>query len=103
MGIHRKNKQVANPDPGYCFFDTQVYEGEFWGEDFVFCRRAREAGIEIWVDPLIQFDHAGTLGMLIQALSQDPNKQVPVMTNGGLTQNRALSQNGILMRNGDPE
>lgn len=98
-----KNKQVANPDPGFCLFDTQVYEGEFWGEDFVFCRRAREAGIEIWVDPLIQFDHAGTVGMLIQALSQDPNKQVPVLQNGGLQQNKAPSQNGILMRNGDPE
>jgi hypothetical protein len=92
-----KNKEVANPDPGYCLFDTQVYEGEFWGEDFVFCRRAREAGNDIWVDPLIQFDHAGTIGMLIQVLSQDPNKQVPVMTNG------TPSQNGILMRNGDPK
>lgn len=59
-----------NPEPGYCFFDTEVYEGEFWGEDFVFCRRAREAGIEIWVDPLIQFDHAGNVGMLIDCLVQ---------------------------------
>lgn len=74
-----KNKEVPNPVPGYCLFNTEVYEGEFWGEDFVFCRRAREAGIDIWVDPLIQFDHAGTLGMLIQALSQDPNKSVPVL------------------------
>lgn len=57
-----------NPEPGYCFFDTEVFEGEFWGEDFVFCRRARDAGIEIWVDPLIQFDHAGTIGMLTNCL-----------------------------------
>ena len=60
-----------NPEPGYCFFDTEVFEGEFWGEDFVFCRRARNAGIDIWVDPLIQFDHAGTIGMLIDCLSQE--------------------------------
>lgn len=62
---------------GYCFFNTEVYEGEFWGEDFVFCRRAREAGIEIWVDPLIQFDHAGKVGVLIDLLvqeSQDKNQ-----------------------------
>jgi len=59
-----------NPEPGYCFFDTEVFEGEFWGEDFVFCRRARNAGIEIWVDPLIQFDHAGTVGMLMECLTQ---------------------------------
>lgn len=53
---------------GYCLFNTEVYDGEFWGEDFVFCRYAREAGIDIWVDPLIQFDHAGTIGMLADCL-----------------------------------
>lgn len=58
-----------NPEPGYCFFNTEVYEGEFWGEDFVFCRKAREAGVDIWVDPLIQFDHAGTVGMLLDVLT----------------------------------
>jgi hypothetical protein len=57
--------------PGYCFFDTEVWEGEFWGEDYVFCRRAREAGVEIWVDPLIQFNHAGTIGMLRNVLTTD--------------------------------
>jgi hypothetical protein len=57
-----------NPEPGYCFFDTEVWEGEFWGEDYVFCRRAREAGVEIWCDPLIEFDHAGDRGMLTQVL-----------------------------------
>jgi len=62
-----------NPEPGFCLFNTEVYEGEFWGEDFVFCRKAREAGIDIWVDPLIQFDHAGTLGMFIDCLT--PNKK----------------------------
>jgi len=69
-----KDKNCGNPEPGYCLFNTEVYEGEFWGEDFVFCRRAREAGIDIWVDPLIQFDHAGTLGILIEALTDDPTK-----------------------------
>ena len=59
-----------NPEPGFCFFNTEVWNGEFWGEDFVFCRKAREAGVDIWVDPLIQFDHAGTVGMLSQALTQ---------------------------------
>jgi hypothetical protein len=58
-----------NPEPGYCFFNTEVYDGEFWGEDFVFCRKAREAGVDIWVDPLVQFDHAGTVGMLIEVLT----------------------------------
>jgi hypothetical protein len=62
-----------NPEPGYCFFNTEVWDGEFWGEDFVFCRKAREAGVEIWVDPLIQFDHAGTIGMLMESLT--PNRE----------------------------
>ena len=64
-----------NPEPGYCFFNTEIYEGEFWGEDYTFCRKAREAGVDIWVDPLIQFDHAGTIGMLndlfVQQLKQN--------------------------------
>ena len=63
-----KNKEVGNPDEAFCFFNTEVWEGEFWGEDYVFCRRAREAGAEIWVDPLIQFDHSGTVGMLLECL-----------------------------------
>lgn len=59
---------INNPEPAYCFFDTQVWDGEFWGEDYVFCRRAREAGVEIWCDPLIEFDHAGDRGMLLNVL-----------------------------------
>lgn len=73
-----KQQYVGNPEPGYCLFDTEVWDGEFWGEDYVFCRRAREAGIEIWVDPYIQFDHAGTLGMLIDALTTDPTGKTNV-------------------------
>jgi hypothetical protein len=60
-------------EEAYCLFNTEVWEGEFWGEDYVFCRKAREAGVDIWVDPLIQFDHAGTIGMLMQALT--PNRE----------------------------
>ena len=57
---------------GYALFNTEVWEGEFWGEDYYFCRKATEAGIDIWVDPLIEFDHAGVRGMLLNVLS---NKQ----------------------------
>ena len=56
-------------DVGFCLFGIEVYEGEFWGEDYVFCRRAREAGAEIWIDPVIEFDHAGTKGMLAKMLT----------------------------------
>lgn len=54
---------------GTCLFNTEVVDGEFWGEDYVFSRRVREAGFDIWVDPLIEFDHAGTRGAFIQALT----------------------------------
>lgn len=57
----------------HCLFETEVFEEEFWGEDFVFCRRAREAGLDIWVDPLIEFDHAGTKGALIETLVKKDN------------------------------
>jgi len=54
---------------GYCLFDTQVWDGEFWGEDYVFCRRARQAGFKIWIDPTIVLDHAGISGAFIEALT----------------------------------
>lgn len=62
----------CNTESTYCLFNTEVYDGEFWGEDYVFCRRAIEAGIDIWVDPLIQFDHAGTIGALSDILTNKP-------------------------------
>jgi hypothetical protein len=66
----------SKTEEAYCFFNTEVWDGEFWGEDYVFCRKARAAGVEIWVDPLIQFDHAGTLGMLTDVLTNQPQEVV---------------------------
>lgn len=60
----------------YMLFNTELIDGEFWGEDYVFCKRAAAAGIDIWVDPLIQFDHAGTIGMLIEALVPKESQQI---------------------------
>jgi hypothetical protein len=64
----------SDTESTYCLFDTEVWEGEFWGEDYVFCRRVGEVGVDIWVDPLIEFNHAGVVGSLIQALTTDPSK-----------------------------
>lgn len=63
-----KNKDLKHEN-GYCLFDTEVFEGEFWGEDYVFSRRVRQAGFEILVDPLIEFEHSGTRGAFIQILT----------------------------------
>src|SRR6185312_5561069 len=65
-----ESKDPVSPIPnGYALFNTEVVGKEFWGEDYVFCRRAREAGIDIWVDPMIEFDHAGVRGMLAFVLT----------------------------------
>lgn len=64
----------SDTESAYCFFDTEVWEGEFWGEDYVFCRRIREAGFDIWVDPTIVFNHAGIIGALIEVLTDDKSK-----------------------------
>lgn len=54
---------------GYCLFDTEIWNGEFWGEDYVFCRRARQAGFKIWIDPTISLNHAGIQGAFVECLS----------------------------------
>jgi hypothetical protein len=35
----------------------EVSDGRVWGEDMAFCRRARKAGIDIWVDPTVNLRH----------------------------------------------
>jgi len=82
-------KMIADtPELAYCpkdkpdeaahgLFETKILNGEFWGEDFIFCQRARESGFKIYVDPMIEFDHDGTRGMLMYALTnQSPEEQL---------------------------
>ena len=33
--------------------------GQFWGEDYYFCRRWRDMGGAVWIDPDIEFSHTG--------------------------------------------
>jgi hypothetical protein len=61
--------EIEHEDCFY-FFNTEVYDNEFWGEDYVFCRKLKEAGLELWADPLITFDHAGVVGQLTEVLIQ---------------------------------
>lgn len=68
----------SKAESAFCFFDTQVWEGEFWGEDYVFCRRVREAGFDIWVDPTIVFNHAGVIGSLMESLTDKKEDSVIV-------------------------
>lgn len=69
--LHYQPKdELKKEEHAYLFFNTEVWEGEFWGEDYVFCRRAREAGIDIWIDSLIEFDHDGKRGALFKYLKE---------------------------------
>ena len=65
-------------EDGYVLFNTELQDGKFWGEDYVFCRNATKAGIDIWCDPTIGFDHAGTQGRLTEILSN----RKPINNNG---------------------
>ncbi len=60
---------------GHYLFATEIWNGEFWGEDYVFCRRARQAGFKIWVDPTIVLNHAGIQGAFIETLGTEPKKE----------------------------
>lgn len=41
-------------------FDTQIDDdGHFWSEDYVFCKKATEAGFSTWLDPNINLVHVG--------------------------------------------
>jgi len=35
----------------------------------VFCKRAIESGLDIWCDPAVPFNHAGTQGALVEILT----------------------------------
>jgi CRISPR/Cas system CMR subunit Cmr4 (Cas7 group RAMP superfamily) len=67
---YQPKAESKKEEHAYLFFNTELHEGEFWGEDYVFCRRAREAGIEIFVDPLIEFNHDGKRGILINFIKE---------------------------------
>jgi hypothetical protein len=53
---HDEKKQG---DETYCFFDFELKDGQYIGEDYLFCDRAREMGFEVWIDPTIKLGHMG--------------------------------------------
>lgn len=75
MYQHFKELHYEPTDPTHegriqcALFNTEIAGGVLWGEDYVFCRHARETGFDIWVDPRYGFNHAGTVGCLAEHLS----------------------------------
>ena len=48
-----------DPPEAIALFDFVRYNGEYWGEDYVFCKKWRDMGGKIWLDPEIAFEHIG--------------------------------------------
>jgi hypothetical protein len=42
------------------FLEGPGADGNWWGEDYAFCNACRAAGIDVWIDPDINFFHRGT-------------------------------------------
>lgn len=43
----------------YQLFETKIIEGQFWGEDLVFCKKWCALGEKIWIDPNVTMTHIG--------------------------------------------
>jgi hypothetical protein len=43
----------------HLLFDVHYSNGQYWGEDFVFCKKFRDIGGKIYVDPDIKLGHIG--------------------------------------------
>lgn len=44
----------------HAVFDFQLKDGEYFGEDYLFCDRAAEDGFTVFIDPTISLPHIGT-------------------------------------------
>ena len=52
-----------NPQPGYAVFNhVRGEDGSNMGEDFSFCHRLTEAGVDIHLDPAVSIRHVGHAG-----------------------------------------
>jgi hypothetical protein len=46
----------------WCVFDLGYANGQYIGEDFVFCNRWRELGGKVWIDPELELTHVDVKG-----------------------------------------
>jgi hypothetical protein len=58
---YRESKSVPDDRQkfSYGLFDTELRDGDYWGEDFTFSNRWRALGGSIWLDPTIKLQHWG--------------------------------------------
>ena len=55
----RYENETKNRDE-YAIFDFGVYNGKYYGEDYLFCDRATAEGFTVFLDPTISLPHVGT-------------------------------------------
>jgi GT2 family glycosyltransferase len=54
-------------------FEFTLENHVLWGEDYTFCRKYRQAGGKVWIDPDIMLHHTGKMtytGRFIDTLSK---------------------------------
>jgi glycosyltransferase involved in cell wall biosynthesis len=44
----------------HCLFDLVLENGVYHGEDYAFCKKWRDIGGKVFLDPMIKLDHCGT-------------------------------------------
>ena len=57
--LRLKHPTNADERHFYALFDTGIVDGEFVGEDFLFCDRWRALGGQVLIDPAMNFGHHG--------------------------------------------
>lgn len=57
-GIEDSFKQYE--DHNHAYFEDGVIDGKYWGEDFQFCKKCRENGIDVWLDTSFTPGHVGS-------------------------------------------
>lgn len=67
------NDSILVHDGGHyhALYDTAIIDGRYYGEDILFCKRLTDIGIDIWVDPFMQFTHGKSSGCLLETLTTE--------------------------------
>lgn len=60
----------------YALFDFQLKEGSYYGEDYIFCQRARALGIQVFVDPYLELGHKMTIEPKREVMLDIYNQQI---------------------------
>lgn len=54
-----RDQTAPGIDKIWCVFDFMLMDRQYWSEDYVFCRRWRALGGQVWCDPSIVMMHTG--------------------------------------------